>query len=90
MSKVVALWGTGAILVLIAAAAAASWYMLGLPGKSFTGLHRRLPRTTSAISPNGSNATSLRLRASSTTSPTMRSLSALLPTSYASGEDRRE
>ena len=37
MSKVVALWGTGAILVLIAAAAAAAWYMLGLPGKSFTG-----------------------------------------------------
>ncbi|MEE8098699.1 MAG: hypothetical protein V3T13_02050, partial [Hyphomicrobium sp.] len=37
MSKVVALWGIGAILVLIAAAAAAAWYMLGLPGKSFTG-----------------------------------------------------
>ncbi len=68
MSKVVALWGTGAILVLVAAIAAATWYMLGLPGKSFTGppppatrderdLAERLKRHVVAIASKPHNVT---------------------------------
>jgi len=68
VSKVVALWGTGAILVLITAAAAAAWYMLGLPGKSFTGppppathdernLAERLKRHVVAIASTPHNVT---------------------------------
>jgi len=37
VTKVVALWGAGMLLVIIAAIAATAWYMLGLPGKSFSG-----------------------------------------------------
>lgn len=43
MSKVVALWGASILLFLIAATAAAAWYMLALPGKSYTG--RLVPAT---------------------------------------------
>ena len=32
-----ALWGAGLLLVLVALSAAAAWYMLGLPGRSFSG-----------------------------------------------------
>jgi len=37
VSKAVALWGAGALLVLAALAAAAAWYSLSLPGERFAG-----------------------------------------------------
>ena len=68
MSKVAALWGAGVLLVLVAATAAAAWYMLGLPGKSFTGppppatrderdLAERLKRHVVAIASKPHNVT---------------------------------
>lgn len=68
MSKFVAFCGAGILLVLIAAAAAAAWYMLGLPGKSFTGppppatrsernLAERLKRHVIAIASKPHNVT---------------------------------
>ncbi len=68
MSKVVALWGAGILLVLIAATAATAWYMLGLPGNSFTGppppttrdergLAERLKRHVVAIASKPHNVT---------------------------------
>lgn len=37
MAKIVALWGAGLLLLVTAAIAAAVWYSLALPGKSFSG-----------------------------------------------------
>jgi Peptidase family M28 len=35
--KAVIVWGAGLLLVFVALSAATAWYMLGVPGKSFTG-----------------------------------------------------
>ncbi|HEY7670298.1 MAG TPA: M28 family peptidase [Hyphomicrobium sp.] len=43
MRKTVILWGAGLLLVFAALAAAAAWYMLALPGESYSG---PAPRTT--------------------------------------------
>jgi hypothetical protein len=37
VAKILALWGAGFLLVFVAGAAAAAWYMLALPGKGHTG-----------------------------------------------------
>jgi len=68
VTKVIAIWCAGLLLVLIAAAAVAAWYMLYLPGKSFAGppppatreeraLAERLKRHVIAIASKPHNVT---------------------------------
>ncbi len=60
MTRIVALWAAGFLVVLVALAAAAAWYSLSLPGKNYTGplappspaeehLAQRLQRHVTAI-----------------------------------------